>query len=275
MRQVLANVLGSHRYFVDYLGEEVFARQPEAVQSFLLHTCILERLSASLCATVTGKSVRESATMLVWLERANLFLVPLDEEHEWYRSHQLWTSVLRVLFTRQHGAAALAVLYRRASQWYEQHDLPAEALEASFHTGEFERAAQLVEQLSPVLLVRSQYSILRHWIERLPHELWATRPTVCLAYAWTLFLSGAFDIYVTPLEEADQLLRRAANHTGLGRVAALRALAALMQADGRQALTYGREALALLPTADLILRSMIMSFMGGGYWLMGEWRLPG
>jgi LuxR family transcriptional regulator, maltose regulon positive regulatory protein len=270
VRQVLADALGSHRYLVDYLGEEVLSHQPEAVQSFLLHTCILERLSAPLCAAVTGRSVDESVAMLAWLEVANLFLVPLDEGREWYRYHQLWASVLRVLLTRQRGTARMAALYGRASQWYERHDLPAEALEASFHAGEFERAVQLVEQLSLVLLARSQYYTLRRWIEHLPHELWATRPMVCLAYAWTLLLSGALDAYVTPLEEADQLFRRAANRVGVGRADALRALAALIRADGRQTLAYGREALALLPTTDLPLRSVTMSVMGGGYWLTGQ-----
>lgn len=270
VRQVFTDALGSHRYLVDYLGEEVFSHQSEAVQSFLLHTCLLERLSAPLCAAVTGSSVKESAALLAWLERANLFLVPLDERREWYRYHPLWASVLRVLLTRQYGGAGMAVLYERASQWYEQHDLPAEAIEASMHASAFERAARLVEQLCLALLARGQYDTLRRWIEQLPHALWATRAVICLAYACTLVLSGALDAYVTPLEEADQLYRRANNHAGRGMVATLRALAALMWGDGRQTLTSGREAFALLPTADLLLRGLSMSLIGGGYFLTGE-----
>ena len=270
VRHLLTDALGSHRYLVEYLGEEVLSRQPEAVQSFLLHTSILERLSAPLCAAVTGSSVGESVAMLAWIDQANLFLVPLDERGEWYRYHQLWASVLRVLLARQRGATGMATLYGRASQWYEQHDLPAEALEASIHAGEFARAVQLVEQLSPLLLARSQYNVLRRWIEHLPSALWATRPMVCLAYAWTLLLSGALDAYLAPLEEADRLFRHAADRLGVGRVETLRALAALIWADGRQALTSSGEALALLPTEDLSLRSASMSVMGGGYWLMGE-----
>jgi LuxR family maltose regulon positive regulatory protein len=270
VRQVLTNALGSHRYLVDYLGEEVLARQTEAVQTFLLHTCILERLTAPLCATVTGISVSESAAMLAWLEKANLFLVPLDEGREWYRYHQLWASVLQVLLTRQRGAAGIVTLYGQASQWYEQHDLPAEAIEASIKAGEFERAVQLVERLCTLLIARGQFYTLRRWIERLPHELWAMRPMVCLAYACTLLLSGALDAYATPLEEADQLYRRADDRVGMGMVSVLRALAALIWRDGRQALMYSREALAFLPAEDLPLRSASMSVMGGGYWLMGE-----
>lgn len=270
VQQVLADFTGSHRYLVDYLVEEVLARQPEAVQSFLLHTSILERFSASLCAAVTGGSVGESEAMLAVLERANLFLVPLDERRAWYRYHPLWAAVLRVLLLRQLGAPGVAALSARASRWYEQHDLAAEAIEAAIQASEFERAVQLIEQLSQVLFLRFQHYTLRHWIERLPTDQWMTRPLACLAYAWALFLSGAYDAYAAPLHEADRLFRREANHIAVGMVDALRALSALMEGDGRQALAYGHEALALLPTGNEVLRSVSMSAVGGGYWLVGE-----
>ncbi len=270
VQQFLADSGGSQRALVDYLVEEVLARQPEAVQSFLLHTCLLEPLSAALCAAVTGGSTAESAARLSDLERANLFLFPVDERGEWYRYHQLWAAVLRVLLVRRLGAVGVAALYGRASRWYEHHDLPSEAIEAALKAGEFARAAQLVEQLSPLLLARSQYDTLRRWIEHLPQELWAARPMVCLAYAWTLFLSGALDASAAPLQEAEKLFRREEQSVGLGMVAALRALSALMWANGHEALTAGREALALLPAGELLLRSVSTSVVGGGCWLVGE-----
>ncbi len=270
VQQVLTDFTGSHRYLVDYLVEEVLARQPEEVQSFLLHTSLLERFSASLCAAVVGESVGESDAMLASLERANLFLVPLDERRAWYRYHQLWATVLRALLLRRLGAPGVAALYGRASRWYEQHDLPAEAIEAAIQAGEFERAVQLVEQLSLTLIQRFQHYTLRHWIERLPIEQWMARPLTCLVYAWALFLSGAYDAYVAPLHQADQLFRRDANHIGVGMVAVLRAQAALMAGDGRQALAYGREALALLSTESEVLRGVSLNAVGGGNWLVGE-----
>jgi len=270
VQQFLADAVGPQRYLVDYLVEEVLARQPEAVQSFLLHTCLLEPLQASLCAAVTGASEGESEALLSELERANLFLFPVDSRGEWYRYHQLWAAVLRVLLVRRLGAAGVAALYGRASRWYEHHDLPAEAIEAALKGGEFARAAGLVEQLSPLLITRSQYYTLRRWIEQLPQELWAARPMVCLAYAWTLFLSGALAASAAPLEEAERLFRREEQSVGLGMVAALRGLAALMWADGHEALSSGHQALALLPAGELLLRSMSTSVVGGGSWLVGE-----
>lgn len=270
VRQFLTETLDTHRYLVEYLGEEVFSRQPEAVQSFLLHTCILERFSAPLCAAVSGISEEESAALLASLERANLFLVPLDAGSEWYRSHPLWASVLRLLLVRTLGATGVADLYARASRWYEQHDLPSEAIEAAIQAKEFERAVQLLEQLGPLLLARSQYYTVRGWIERLPHDLWAVRPIICLVYAWALFLSGAHDAYAAPLEEAERLFREAQSSIGMGMVETLRALAALLWMDDREALRASQRALALSPKSDLPSRSLSMSVMGGSHFLMGE-----
>jgi len=273
VRQFLAETLGTHRYLVEYLGEEVFSHQPEAVRSFLLHTCILPRFSAPLCAVVSGISEEESSARLSSLEQANLFLVPLDAGGEWYRFHPLWASVLRLLLMRMLGAAGVAALYGRASRWYEQHDLSSEAIEAAMQAKEFERAVQLVEQLSPLLLDRSQYYTLRRWIEQLPRDLWAVRPIVCLAYAWALFLSGASDAYVAPLEEAEKLFRGAQSRIGMGMVETLRALAALLWMDDREALRASQQALALVPDSDLRSRSLSTSILGGSHFLLGEMEL--
>src|SRR5437879_8711904 len=139
--------------------------------------------------------------------------------------------------------------------------------------GEFERAVQLVEQLSALLFDRSQYYSLRRWIEHLPRELWAVRPIVCLYYAWALFLSGASDAYVAPLEEADRLFRGAQSHIGMGMVEVLRALAALLWMNDREALRASQQALALLPASDLRSRSLSTSVLGGSHFLMGELEL--
>lgn len=270
VQQLLTDPAGSHRYLVDYLVEEVLADQPEVVQSFLLHTSLLDHFSASLCAAVTGVSVGDSDAMLASLERANLFLIPLDEGRIWYRYHQLWRAVLRVLLVRQLGTSGVKALYGRASRWYEQHDLPAEAIEAAIQSGEFERAVELIEQLSQVLILRFQHYTLRHWIERLPTDQWMARPLVCLAYAWVLFLSGAYDAYATPLQEAARLFRHEGNQIGVGMVDALRALVALLEGNDQQAIKCGNEALELLPPGNEVLRSVSMMAVGGGYLLAGE-----
>ncbi len=124
--EFLATFSGSHRYVLDYLSEEVLARQPEPVQTFLLHTCLLERLSGPLCDAVTEQE--ESQAMLEALERANLFVIPLDEERNWYRYHHLFAQVLR-RHLQQREPTLPSLLHRRASAWYEQHELPVEAVQ--------------------------------------------------------------------------------------------------------------------------------------------------
>ena len=110
---------------VDYLLEEVLNRQREAVQDFLLQTCILDRLSAPLCDAVRKQG--GSQTLLDFLERANLFLVALDDERQWYRYHRLFAEALCQRL-QQTAPALVPVLHLRASRWYEQHGLFAEAV---------------------------------------------------------------------------------------------------------------------------------------------------
>src|SRR5207302_8734252 len=116
----IAAFTGSHRFVLDYLSEEVLARQDASVQQFLLHTSILERLSGPLCDAVTGQE--ESQAMLEALERANLFVGALDDERRWYRYHHLFADLLRSRL-QQSMPALIPELHRRASTWYEQHDL--------------------------------------------------------------------------------------------------------------------------------------------------------
>jgi len=116
---------GNHPHIARYLTEEVFDQQPERVQTFLLQTSILERLSAPLCDAVTGQANGKS--MLDWLERANLFLLPLDEERQWYRYHRLFADFLsdRLRAQEPHQVARL---HRAAAYWFEQQALVTEAV---------------------------------------------------------------------------------------------------------------------------------------------------
>jgi LuxR family maltose regulon positive regulatory protein len=139
---------GSHRHVFDYLAEEVLQQQPEEIQHFLLHTSILSRLCGPLCDAVLGKneggrlkgekemlsesssfSLHPSSFILEYLEHANLFLVPLDGERRWYRYHHLFADFLRQRLSRKIGLAGVNELYRRASGWFEQHNLPGEAID--------------------------------------------------------------------------------------------------------------------------------------------------
>ena len=134
---------GTHRFIMDYLLEEVLAREPEEVQAFLLQTAILTRLTGPLCDAVTGASGGQE--MLERLERRNLFVVPLDDERRWYRYHHLFADLLQARLY-QSEPDRVARLLSRAAEWCEGEGQVAEAVGYALAAQDFERAAGLVER---------------------------------------------------------------------------------------------------------------------------------
>jgi LuxR family transcriptional regulator, maltose regulon positive regulatory protein len=271
VQQFLVEFSGSHRHIVDYLVEEVLTCQPLAVQSFLVQTSILARLTGALCDAVTGRTGSEA--LLEHLEHANLFLVPLDEQRQWYRYHHLFAEVLRARLSREVETAGLAALYTRASAWYKQNGMLAEAVEAALSAGDFVRAARLIDLDSP--LVRSMLGgyearTLIGWLDRFPHQVLLTNAHLCLVYAWALFSSETSDAHKGPLAVAEQLLQAEGNRTGLGLASTLQAFIAAERGDGAQAIKYGDQALQLLPENAMHERSAATSALAEGYRLTGE-----
>jgi LuxR family maltose regulon positive regulatory protein len=138
---LLDEVSGSQRYILDYLMEEVLRRQPPAMQTFLLRTSILERLSASLCNAVLKRI--GSQKMLEFLERANVFVVPLDGQRHWYRYHALFAEALRSRLEQTEGEAVSA-LHLRASRWYAEQGYVSEAIRHAISARDWPRAADLI-----------------------------------------------------------------------------------------------------------------------------------
>ena len=131
---------GSHRFVLDYLTEEILDRQDQQVREFLLETSVLERVSAPLCDAVRGRT--GSQQLLEEVERANLFLHPLDEARHWWRYHILFADMLRV-----HLASCdphrVAALHGAAALWYERNDLPDQAIRHALSGGDAARAGRL------------------------------------------------------------------------------------------------------------------------------------
>ena len=149
----VATFSGSHRYVMDYLTEEVLARQTEDVVSFLLETSVLDRLCGPLCDAVTGRT--DGQEMLERLEAADLFMIPLDEERRWWRYHQLFAELLRVRLQHERGGRA-SDLHRAAAAWHEAHENADEAIRHAAAAGEVVWAARLIEMNVEGLLRRSE-----------------------------------------------------------------------------------------------------------------------
>jgi LuxR family maltose regulon positive regulatory protein len=146
VKTAIAALTGSQRYIMDYLTDEVLRQLPEKMREFLLRTSILERLSAPLCDVVTGMSA--SQDILTELERANLFIVPLDELQQWYRYHHLFAELLRHHFEIEYPPETVAELQKKASEWHEVHGFKEEAVNYALAAQDWQKALDLVNTIS-------------------------------------------------------------------------------------------------------------------------------
>jgi LuxR family maltose regulon positive regulatory protein len=264
---------GSHRHVLDYLVEEVLKQQPATVQDFLLKTAILDRLTAPLCDALLGEEARgqwssedqtpatpiSSQEILEYLDRTNLFVVPLDEERRWYRYHHLFADLLRQRL-QQIQPHSVQELHHRASTWCEQHGLMAAAIEHALSAEDFQRALQLIEQGAESAVMRSEIATLQGWLDALPNDMIRSHPILYVYHTWALLIGGS------PLEIAEARLQDAvdADPDGsiAGEVLAVRALIATYQRKTRQSAELSRRALALLPEDRLFFRSFIAGYLG-------------
>ena len=201
---LLDEVSGSQRYILDYLMEEVLRRLSPPVQTFLLRTSILERLSASLCDAVTQKA--DSQEMLEFLERANVFVVPLDGQRRWYRYHALFAEALRSRLEQTEGETVSA-LHLLASRWYAEQGYLNEAVRHAINARDWPRVADLIEQEYAFIWGNSEHAMVRRWLEKLPVEIVRSRPRLCLAYAKTLFMIAPYTTMESWLHHAEIALR--------------------------------------------------------------------
>jgi len=175
---LITSFTGSHRYLVEYLLEEVINRQSDQVQSFLLSTSILERLCGPLCETIRGES-SGGEEILKQLEKANLFVVALDEQGYWYRYHHLFRDFLQARLNKTQPER-VAVLHRVASEWHAAHSFLHEAVKHAVLTRDWDFAAALVEQHGVSLALRGEFSTLYEWCAVFPEDVMRLHPSLCL-----------------------------------------------------------------------------------------------
>jgi len=337
---LIRSFTGSHRFVLDYLVEEVLEQQSESVQTFLLQTAILNRLTGPLCDAVCfalaetptrpegvassfgtaesadhsvraitpgGDAVRFGSAQspgldsgqanLEMLERANLFIVPLDEERRWYRYHHLFADLLRRRLRQQHPGW-VPTLHDQASEWYEQNGFADEAIEHALHADDFERAARLLEEHADAMWTHSEHAKLRRWLARLPGEVVLRKPLLCVFHAWFLYAKGPRDAAEQYLQAAEQVLDSIPEELGpeelrpgratetmlpesdplsgsdkqelRGRAAVIRAFMASYLGDVPAIIAHARRALEYLPKQDLAWRSTAAIALGDAQGFKGD-----
>jgi LuxR family transcriptional regulator, maltose regulon positive regulatory protein len=294
----IATFTGSNRFIVDYLADEVLRSLPSHIQTFLLQTSILERMCGPLCDAVLGlaederpKTEDENASsfvvrpssfvsdaysqqLLEHLERANLFVMPLDGERRWYRYHHLFAEVVRQRLRSGASASAVQALHQRASAWYERQGLVAETVQHALAAGDYERAGNLIEQHGVWLAVRGQVHTVLSWLRALPEALTLTRAMLALTHAVILLLANHVQEAEARLQDAE----RGAQTTMLpeqvriiqGRVAGTRASLVRFSGDLAQCVELSRQALELLPETEQFWRAPALVNAARAYLVSGD-----
>ncbi|MFZ5920956.1 MAG: LuxR C-terminal-related transcriptional regulator [Chloroflexota bacterium] len=190
------NIPAGQAHIFDYLAEEVLRREPPEVQEFLKISALFDRFSAPLIDYATRNPAlsavegtehetrtteHNSSTLVTHIERANLFLIPLDSSGTWFRYHALFAEFLR----RQIPPEQASQHYHEASLWFEENNLLDEAIHYATHAADFERAANLLEKHYLDLIQRGEQSALLEWLSALPPELMDRRPRLWLAKGWS------------------------------------------------------------------------------------------
>jgi LuxR family maltose regulon positive regulatory protein len=272
---------GSHRYVMDYLSEEVLARQADDVVSFLVETSLLDRLCGPLCDALTGRT--DGQEMLERLDRAGLFLIPLDEDRQWWRYHHLFADLLRVRLQHERGERA-PDLHRAAAAWHEEHGFPDEAVRHATAAGDLAWAARLIELNVEGLLRRSEGATLGSWLSTLPAETLRTRPRLCLARAvmaavesdphkLNSLLADAEDAFAAIGDEphTPSVERHLSVLTNIpAAISFLRADLARLRGDADAAAASDDAALANLSEDDWLLSSHVRWNLGVVEWLRGR-----
>ncbi len=276
---------GRERFVIDYLFEEVLSRQRESVQNFLVQTSILERLSGPLCDAVWEGSLQEGAScaqagqsILEYLESANLFLVPLDDERQYYRYHHLFSDLLRHRLQRSFPALVPG-LHARAAAWFEAQGSAPEAFEHWIAAGNYARAAQVVVRYGYSYFERADFQLLSGWLQHIPPELIQSQPWLCIFHSWGLIFTGRYG-------EADLYLRAAEKELGpisamspadrceqYGHVAASRAFLASRSQDAEGIIHYAGLALQYVSADKRALRTYVAFFLGTGRYKKDQYTL--
>lgn len=270
---------GSHRFVLDYLVEEVLEQQPEHVRKFLLRTAILNRLCGELCDAVVQDASVTGQLILETLERANLFLVPLDGGQRWYRYHHLFADLLRQQLqqrmARGEESEGSAEYHRRASQWYEENGMDLDAFHHAAAAQDVERATRLMNGEGMPLHYRGAATPVLNWLSSLPTTILDATPSLWVTYASALTMVGK---PVTLIEEklrgAEAALHASPSddHTQdlTGQIAAIRAMLAVPQNQIETIIEQAHRALELLHRDNLSIRTTATWAMAYAYQVQGN-----
>jgi LuxR family maltose regulon positive regulatory protein len=271
---------GTHHFVLDYLVEEVLQQQSAQVQTFLLHTSILDRICGPLCDALLLTPIASGQATLAYLERANLFLVPLDNERRWYRYHHLFAALLRQRLHQSVGTSAevltpdLATLHIRASQWHEDNGLPLEAFQHAAAANDVARAERLIDGRGLSRHSRGVVTAMVNWLAALPTAVLNARPSLWWRHGSLLLIIGQTAGVAEKLQAAENALADTVVDDKvrnlIGQIAGARAVLALTKYQPTTMLAESRRALEYLFPDNLSSRASANWTLGHAHHLQGD-----
>lgn len=276
---------GSHHFVMDYLVEQVLQQQPASIQTFLLRTSILARMCGPLCDAVLLEPFSSGQETLEQLQRANLFLVPLDNERRWFRYHHLFADLLRQRLEQDThsmtsdsalSAARVTVqeLHQRASEWYEDNGLEIEAFHHAVAAEDVERAERVSAGKGIPLHFRGATSAILDWLGSLPTDVLKARPWLWVRDASLSLIVGKTFGVEEKLKSAEAVLQNAElndmTRNLIGQIATARSTLALTRYDVPGMLTQSRRALEYLDAGNITGRGSAFWTMGYAYFSLGD-----
>ena len=278
--RILPHLSEENRHITEYLISEVLSQQATAIQRYLLSTAVLNRFCASLCEAVCVGDDQEACPMsgqefLDWLEQTNLFVIPLDDQQQWFRYHHMFQQLLQHRVHVQCSPEEITALHTRASRWFAEQGLIDEALQHALAAEDTPAAIRLVAQHRHPLMNHEQWPRLESWLRLFSDRIIAQHPDLLLMRAWIfqqrlrLFDIPAVLDQVEPLLAAMPHESAATKHL-YGEFAVLRSYQYFNAADGHQVIALAQHALECLPEEYLYARSGAVMLLGAGYQMAGD-----
>lgn len=275
--KILAGLPEDNMYIMDYLVEEVLSQHPSDIQEYMLETSILDRFCAPLCEALhsgnTGSGIELwGQGFIERLEQARLFIVPLDDQHQWFRYHHLFQEMLKRRAKIQFSQDEIEGLYNRAGVWFTENGHFEEGLHNILKSGHFATAGQLVAQNRGLIMSEEGWHRLRNLIKMLPSEVVDNEPELLLAKAWSMV--GFIELH-TVLDKVEALLETILHETTAterlrGEFCTLRGLQHLLLGQSAEALNTAQRALEILPPERISERSFALIIMVNAYQMMGN-----
>ena len=264
---------GSNRLVLDYLIEEILDQQPEHIRTFLLQTAMSDRFTGALCDALTGQDTGQQTLEI--LERANLFIVPLDNERDWYRYHHLFGDLLFQRL-RQTQPDKIPVLHIKAGEWFNQQGMKREAIKHSLAGRNYQGAADMIKSIAIDVMQQGKHTTVVQWINAIPDELIKERPYLCVLHAWALQLTGQLETSQARLIDAENALDSLINQDDedrdviLGLISFRRAYSSFMVGELDKTISYATQALDQLPETAVLVRAHTALYLGIAYRYQGQ-----